>query len=87
MAFSYTTNTRQIIGGRLASGTYSNNGGSTGGVIDTGLPNVSSFLLTATGSGVTSNQSVYSTTLPAGNGKITIVTNANESGSWLAVCD
>lgn len=86
MAFSYTS---KIIypGGRIAGGTYTNSGGSTGGDIDTGLPNVCSFVLTPKGSSVSANQSVYNETLPLANGIVTIVTNANEVGSWWAMAD
>lgn len=86
MAFSYTAKTI-YPGGRIAAGTYTNSGGSTGGDIDTGLPNVRAFTLTPAGTSVSANQSVYNETLPLGYGVVTIVTNANELGSWIAIAD
>jgi hypothetical protein len=86
MAFTYTAKTI-YPGGRIAAGTYTCSGGATGGDINTGLPNVMSFTLTPQGTSVSANQSVYNETLPLANGVVTIVTTANEVGSWTAVAD
>jgi len=44
MAFTYTRNANTVIGNkRLATGTFTQGNGDTGGDIDTGLENVESF--------------------------------------------
>lgn len=86
MAFTSSIVVSQpIFGVRLVIGTYANTGGSTGGDIPTGLGTVQSVILTPKGSSVSANAPVYNETLPLTNasGTVTIVTSANESGSFI----
>jgi hypothetical protein len=72
---------------RVVLGSYVNTGGSTGGKITTGLNAIVAFMLQPYGTSVASmavvNGSVPTSTVPVADG-ITIVTNANESGIWMA---
>ena len=84
MAFSYTEVFKEKIepGYVRVCGRYTNSGGSTGGDITTGIKQVELVLLTPAGSSVTS-QHVYNETLPLGSRTaVTIVTGANENGSY-----
>jgi hypothetical protein len=89
MAFSYTV-TESIPGGngarQLVYGTFTNDGGSTGGDIVTGLALVQNVVLSHTGSGVVASAPVVNETLPLANagGTVTIVTVANTTGCWQA---
>ena len=87
MAFSYTVNSKDAMGKGVVSGSYTSTGGSTGGDIQTGLDTVETFLVTPKGSTVATNQSVVNETLPLtnANGTVTIVTDANQVGYWLAI--
>jgi hypothetical protein len=87
MAFTFTSFVEDHTGKKFASGSYASSGGSTGGSITTGLGTVEIFMLTPKGAAVTANQSVYNATLPlnTAGGIIPIVTDANQSGSWLAI--
>lgn len=86
MAFSSSIAVSQpIFGVRLVIGTYANDGGSAGGDIATGLGTVQSVILTPKGASTSANAPVYNETLPLTNagGTVTIVTTANESGSFI----
>ena len=74
-------------GKKLASGTYTSTGGSTGGDVGTGLDTVESFFLQPTGAAVATNAPSANETFPLTNvnGTVTIVTDADEAGLWLAV--
>lgn len=88
MAFSYSVLDRQPIGrNRIVFGTYTNAGGSTGGDIVTGLNNVKSVVLTPLASSVSAAAPVCNETLPLGSGTVTIVTSANELGSFVIIGD
>lgn len=86
MAFTYTSDVIYPYA-KMAAGTYTSDSGSTGGDIDTGLPSVKAFFLQPKGASVVANQSVYNEDLPLGKSTVTIVTNANETGSWMAISD
>lgn len=86
MAFSYTAKTINP-GGRIAAGKYASTGGSTGGDIDTGLPNVLSITLQPATTAVVTSFPVTNETFPLAYGQVTIVTTANEVGTWIAVAD
>lgn len=84
-AFTYTTNAPTTLGGlKVITGTYTSIGGGTGGDINTGLTNIYSFVLQSKGSAVVANAPVVNETLPKGSDGITIVTTANEVGTWVA---
>lgn len=94
MAFSYTRNIADKEGGtKFVTGTYTNTGGSTGGAVVTGLKHIYSVSLQPLGSSVSANQPVVNaslTTISTGKkaivgGSMTIVTSANEVGTWMAV--
>ena len=86
MAFTVTIFESQPIGSvRLVIGKFVNDGGSTGGDIKTGLNTVYAVTLGSKGSSILANQAVYNETLPLTNagGTVTIVTTANETGSFI----
>ena len=88
MAFTYTVNDDVNFGGaRIVSGTYTSADGSTGGDVKTGMTTVIAFVMTPYGSSVVANQGAINETFPLNNvdGAVTIVTTANESGSWVAM--
>lgn len=68
-------------------GTYTNDGGSTGGDVITYLNTVEYFVLQPKGSSVSANQPVVNEAMPLTNtgGTVTIVTSSNEVGQWLAI--
>lgn len=88
MAFSFVLHKRALIGDLwIAFGTYTNTGGSTGGVIKTGLSKI--WLLTTfpVGGAPTAQPYVnetFSSTEPI-LGSATVVTGANETGFWFAL--
>lgn len=89
MAFSFSVkDTIQVTGAKIIAGTYTNTGGSTGGDITLPLIKLLHLNLQPIGTAVSANEPVVNETLPL-NGKFsiaaTIVTSANESGSFLAI--
>ena len=87
MAFTATQVYQNVVGNeREIRGTYENTGGSTGGEVLTGLGEVRDFALHPKGNAILASTPVYDETLPLVNtsGSVTIVTNANESGTWVA---
>lgn len=88
MAFTYTINDNICHGINFSeyTGTYTNDGGSTGGKITLPVSQITSFCLQPKASSVSANQPVYNNTLPSAVPEITIVTSANEVGYWIAKC-
>jgi hypothetical protein len=85
MAFTYTVNTDQLFGGmRIVTGTYTSAGGSTGGDIYTGLNTIFTLHLQPKSTAVVANQPAVNETMPKNSDGITIVTTANEVGTWIA---
>lgn len=85
MGFSYTREGSYYSGRKkVAYGTYSSSGGSTGGDIITGLNRVDVFNRTAGDSSVESDEGVANADFPLASGTVTIVTIANEDGTWEA---
>ena len=79
MAFTYTrAKGANSIGKTIQFGSYTNDSGSTGGSIVTGLKSILSFQA----SSGTSTPSVY---YSASGGTVTITTTANQTGTWLAI--
>jgi len=70
---------------RVKYGTYTNDSGSVGGDINTGLGNVLAVFLQKTGAATTTDLPVVNESLPhiAGSA-ISIVTKADETGLWIA---
>lgn len=87
MAFTYTEEKGVIGNKRYVKGVYTSAGGSTGGDIVTGLSVVENVFLQPKGSATVANQPAVNETLPLSNatGAVTIVTTANEVGSYLAI--
>ncbi|MBI4137106.1 hypothetical protein HY469_03525 [Candidatus Roizmanbacteria bacterium] len=88
MAFSSTIEGKSVFGNkRVHWGTYTNTGGSTGGDIDTALGGqVEIVQLQPKGSAVATNAPVVNESFPNSLGSAeTIVTDANEVGTWLAI--
>lgn len=69
---------------KVRQGTYTNTDGSTGGDIDTNLFECSSMSLTPTGATVSAEHNTINETLPVPGEAVTIVTVANECGTWEA---
>lgn len=88
MGFASTINNNGVpnhIGDmKMTTGTYTSDGGSTGGNIDTGLRECVHLQLQANDTSVETNAPVVNETLPAAGSAITIVTDANEVGYWVA---
>lgn len=89
MAFSYTIlneiKQAEVVGAtKMVFGTYTSNSGSTGGDIKTGLKRVDFISLQPKGSSVVANQPAVNETLPLQSGDVTIVTTADEVGSFIA---
>ena len=87
MAFAYTIGDQANYGGngKIISGTYTSDGGSTGGEIKTGLERVQFIFLQPSSTAVVANQPAVNETMPLEKGDVTIVTTANETGTWAAM--
>lgn len=87
MTMAYTVNAQEGHAGslRVVTGTYTNGSGETGGDIVTGLTVVYAAFLQPTKSAVVASQHVINETFPLNSGTITIVTNDNDDGVWMAV--
>ena len=88
MAFTAAVTQRISLGNKyMVTGTYVNDGGSTGGDITvSGLNTIEEFFLQPKAAAVIATQSVFNETLPlAASTPVTIVTSANESGRWAAI--
>lgn len=88
MAFTYTKTTDPVefIGRKKISyGTYTSSGGGTGGDIDTGLEVCENLQLQPKGSAVVANQPAVNEDMPIAGSAVTIVTTADEVGTWIAL--
>jgi hypothetical protein len=85
MSFTYTSNTTVFGNKRIVYGVYTSTAGDTGGDIDTGLKLVEFVSLQPKGSAILANEPVVNETLPLASSSVTIVTTANEVGSYLAI--
>lgn len=86
MAFTATVQEKTVFGNkRIHKGTFVNDGGSTGGDITTGLQNCDALILIPVGSSVHTNAPVVNETTPVAGGVMTIVTDANVSGDFIAI--
>lgn len=85
-AFSIESDGMEVWGKRkVVFGTYTNTAGSTGGEVETGLSRVEGIFLQPTGTAVSTNANAANETFPLDKGEVTIVTDANEDGLWIAV--
>ena len=86
MTFAYTIERVANWGSvKVAIGTYTNTNAGTGGDIDTGLAVCEFIKLQPTGASVSTNANAVNETLPVTGNAVTIVTDSNEVGTWLAV--
>lgn len=87
MAFTLSSKQTTVFGNkRIEDGVYTNDGGSTGGNITHGLQTVENVFLQAKGSAVIANAPAVNETLPlTGNTPVTIVTAANEVGTYMLI--
>lgn len=87
MSFSYAIQHRSVFGNkRVVIGSFTNDGGNTGGAILTGLVGkVDYFSITEKGAAVVANRSVINETLPKAGGSITVVCDANVNAYWMAI--
>lgn len=85
MAFASALVEKTVFGNkRIHKGTFTNDGGSTGGDIATGLNRVDHIQLQHTGSAAVASAPAVNETLPLASGAVTIVTTADASGVWIA---
>jgi len=86
MAFTYTILGQTIFGDkRIVYGTFTSNGGSTGGDILTGLTVLENLQCTLRGASAAANALAINETFPLSGGAATIVTLADLSGTFLAI--
>ena len=87
MAFTVTKNVQEGHAGnvKVVTGKYVSDGGTAGGDITTGLGIVLALFLQPKGSSILANQPVVNETMPKATDGITIVTTANEEGTWTAI--
>lgn len=69
----------------LVRGTFTNTDSGTGGDVKTGLSVVEEFLIQEKGTAVQANKSVVNKTFPLDGGDVTIVTDADAVGRWVAL--
>jgi predicted membrane GTPase involved in stress response len=85
MAFASTITSKENSGSlAMRIGTFTNGGADTGGDVDTGLSVVDSFVIIETGAAVVANRSVVNETFPLASNAVTIVTDADVDGIWMA---
>ena len=86
MAFSYTVDSRVMIGNRkIHSGTATVTDATVSGDINTGLNICESMMLTHKGSAVETDVGVVNETFPVAGGAVTVVMNASDTVYWQAI--
>jgi hypothetical protein len=88
MAFTSTKIGESVFGNkRVVYGKYVNDGGSTGGDINTGLHHCDMMLLTAWGSSIVADAPTVNEDLSSAidGSAVTIIATANSSGYWMAI--
>lgn len=89
MAFNYEVIDKTVFGNkRVAFGYYFNDGGSTGGEIETGLDSLSFISLTpihTTNATAVIDATAYSSPADVVDPVVTILTTANSNGLFMAV--
>lgn len=85
MAFSFAITKISYFGDKkIVYGTFANSGGSTGGDIKTGLTNCELLQFQHTGAAVVTNVPVVNETFPVAGGEVTVVTDADKGGVFIA---
>ena len=88
MAFTPAITKRDVWGDKAVTmGTFTNDGGSTGGNIATGLHLCEAIFLQPSGGAVNANAPVVNETLPVAGSAVTIVTDADATGTFIALGD
>lgn len=88
MAFASAITSRDAWGDKAVTmGTFTNGEADAGGDINTGLHQCEMIILQHGKSAVIANQPVVNETLPVAGSAVTIVTDAGEDGTWLAIGD
>ena len=86
MAFASTVKEKVSLGNKwLAYGTFTCNGGTAGGDIDTGLKKVEGMWFTGSGASALATFVSVNETLPCAGNAVTIVTSTNDTGTWYAI--
>ena len=86
MAFVYTVTSTASFGDKKAVyGTYTSSASGTGGNILTGLQSCENISLTQLGTAVTTGAPVVNETFPVVGGVVTIVTDADATGTFIAI--
>lgn len=86
MAFTVTSKEETVFGNkRIVTGVYTNTSSSTGGELTTGLNEIIHVTLQPKGSAVIATASVVNETLPLTGSDVTIVTSADEVGTFLII--
>ncbi len=84
MAFTSTILKRDATAkSRVHTGTFASTGSGVGGDIETGLEKVTHMTFTCEAAAV-GNSPVVDETLPCDGNAVSIVTDADESGTWMA---
>lgn len=85
MAFTSTVSEQTVMGNKKVHfGTFTSAGGSTGGDINTGLKSCEHIFFTSYAAAV-GNDIVVNEDLPVAGNAVTIVSDANETGTWMAI--
>jgi len=88
MAFTVilnNTDNQGVVGDlRYVRGTYVNDGGSAGGVINTGLQSVHHVQVTPLGTVAQASTPTFNNTFPTVGGNVTVITTANTSAQFTA---
>lgn len=88
MAMTSAITGRDTWGSKAVTwGTFTNGGADEGGDIATGLHSCEAIFLQHGKSAVIANAPVVNETLPVAGSAVTIVTDAGEDGTWLAIGD
>ena len=86
MAFVSAVQGSTVFGDkRVVFGTFTNGASDTGGDINTGLSSCQVMILQSTGSAINANTPVVNETFPCAGNQVTIVTDADADGTWIAI--
>ena len=86
MAITTTVDGQTVFGNkRIHYGTTTLDGGDTTGTLITGLQQVHSIMLTATGSTIVADAPTVNATLPLASGSVPLIFTANKAAYWVAI--
>ncbi len=85
MAFASVMSGETVFGNlRVTHGTYLASAAGTGGDINTGMHQVVTMMLVASGSGIVAGAPTINETFPCDGTAVTIICTANTGGKWVA---